>query len=68
VTVGLGFTYKIPKQFFFNGMTSEATLQWDHITFDYHNFRDRTLDAPVGEEPLYGFNADVIRAFISVYF
>ncbi len=68
VTIGLGLTYKIPKQFFFNGMISEATLQWDHITFDYHNFRDRTLDAPIGEEPLYGFNADVIRAFMSVYF
>jgi hypothetical protein len=68
VTIGLGLTYKIPKQLFFNGMTSEATLQWDHISFDYHNFRDPTLDAPVGEEPLYGFDADVIRAFMSVYF
>lgn len=68
VTIGLGLTYKIPKQLFFDGMTSEATLQWDHISFDYHNFRDPTLDAPVGEEPLYGFDADVIRAFMSVYF
>jgi hypothetical protein len=68
VTVGVGLTYYIPKQYFFNDMKSEATIQWDRITFDYHNFRDRTVGAPVGEEPLYGFNADVIRAFISVYF
>jgi hypothetical protein len=68
VTIGIGLTYKIPKQYFFKGVNSEATLQWDHINFDYHNFRDRTVDAPLGEEPLYGFNANVIRAFMSVYF
>ncbi|XPF94820.1 DUF3570 domain-containing protein [Colwellia sp. RE-S-Sl-9] len=68
VTVGIGLTYYIPKQYVFNGLKSEATLQWDRITFDYHNFRDRTVGAPIGEEPLYGFTADVVRAFISVYF
>ena len=68
ITIGLGLTYKIPQQYFFNGMKSEATLQWDRITFDYHNFRDPTIAATLGEEPLYGFDADVIRAFMSVYF
>jgi len=68
VTIGLGLTYTIPKAYFFSGMKSEATVQWDRITFDYHNFRDRTVGAPLGEEPLYGFKADVIRAFMSVYF
>lgn len=68
VTIGLGVTYKIPEQYFFNDMTSEATLQWDHIRFDYNNFRDPTVDAAIGEEPLYAFSADVIRAFISIYF
>jgi hypothetical protein len=68
VTIGIGLTYKIPKQYFFKSLNSEATLQWDRIDFDYHNFRDRTVAAPLGEEPLYGFNANVIRAFMSVYF
>ena len=68
VTIGIGLTYKIPKQYFFKSLNSEATVQWDHINFDYHNFRDRTVVAPLGEEPLYGFNANVIRAFMSVYF
>ena len=68
MTIGIGLTYKIPKQYFFKSLNSEATLQWDRINFDYHNFRNRTVDAPLGEEPLYGFNANVIRAFMSVYF
>ena len=68
VTIGIGLTYKIPKQYFFKSLNSEATLQWDRINFDYHNFRDRTVVSPLGEEPLYGFNANVIRAFMSVYF
>lgn len=68
VTLGIGLTYYIPKQYSFDGLKPEVTLQWDRITFDYNNFRDRTVSAPVGEEPLYGFTADVIRAFVSVYF
>lgn len=68
VTLGLGVTYHIPKKYILKNMSSEVSLQWDRISFDYHNFRDRTVDAPLGEEPLYSFDADVIRAFISVYF
>lgn len=67
-TLGLSISYTIPKEYFITGMKSELSFQWDRITFDYHNFRDPTADGPAGEEPLYGFSADVIRAFASVYF
>ena len=66
--LGLGVTYVIPKQFSINDWRSEASLQWDYITFNYNNFRDPTAEAALGEEPLYGFSAHVIRAFFSVYF
>ncbi len=70
VTLGLGVSYKLPSY----GVASrqlqpEMTLQWDHIIFNYNNFRnvtDRT-NAP-GAETLYQLDANVVRAFVSLYF
>lgn len=67
-TIGLGVTYKLPSHFFPSDWQSEATIQWDHLNFNYNNFRDPTAGEEIGAEPLYKFSADVIRAFISVYF
>lgn len=52
-----------------------VTLFWDHVTYDYENFRDirERLDAngqPLflpGEEPLYTFDADVVQLFVSFW-
>jgi len=68
LTIGFGVTYLIPPKYSISDWRSEVSLQWDHITFNYNNFRDPTAEGGVGEEPLYGFSADVIRAFVSVYF
>lgn len=68
VTLGLGITYKLPEQYSIKGIRTEATFQLDHIQFNYNNFRDPTVDAAVGEEPFYGFSANVIRALFSAYF
>ena len=43
-------------------------LQLDYIQFDYDDFRDLTVAAPVGEEPLYSFGATVTRIFASIWF
>ena len=40
----------------------------DRIEFDYDDFRDLTVSAPVGEEPLYSFDATVTRIFASIWF
>jgi len=68
LTIGFGVTYLIPPKYSISDWRSEVSLQWDHITFNYNNFRDPTAEGGVGEEPLYGFSADVIRVFVSVYF
>ena len=68
LTVGMGFTYKIPNRFSPNDWQSEVTLQWDHIRFNYNNFRNPNAAGGVGAEPFYAFSANVVRAFISVYF
>lgn len=43
-------------------------LNLDFIQFDYDNFSDLTKSGPVGDEPLYSFDAEVIRAFASIWF
>ncbi|WP_232824759.1 DUF3570 domain-containing protein [Algibacillus agarilyticus] len=67
-TIGMSLTYILPEKYSFEGWHSEFSLQWDHIVFAYNNFRDPTADAAVGEEPLYTFSANVIRAFVSINF
>jgi len=67
-TFGIGVTYLLPKYLSFENLRSEATLQWDYIDFNYNNFRDPTSDGGVGSESLYGFSANVFRAFVSVNF
>lgn len=72
-TLGLGVSYKLPIQrwseaSWTESVSSSVTLQWDHMEFDYNNFRDVRDDTAAGEEGLYSFSAEVIRAFISVYY
>ncbi len=43
-------------------------LVYDHILFDYSDFRDLTSDLPVGTEPFYNFGAHVIQLYFSVWF
>ncbi|MBW2207487.1 MAG: hypothetical protein JRG79_11300, partial [Deltaproteobacteria bacterium] len=44
-------------------------LSYDHIWFDYDDFRDiRNTAATAGTEPLYDFTADVVQVFLSIWF
>jgi len=66
-TFGLGASYEFGRGWSAIDRGS-LNLQLDWIQFDYDNFRDLTVAAPVGEEPLYSFNATVTRAFASFWF
>ena len=68
ITVGVGITYTLPAKYSFADWRSEATLQWDYIDFTYNNFRDPTAEGGIGNEPFYGFSANVVRMFFSLYF
>jgi len=69
LTLGLGASYQLPAWSFWQATRPELTLQWDHIRFNYKNFRNVTVtDSTVGLEPLYRLDANVIRAFFSLYF
>ncbi len=43
-------------------------LSWDHLRFDYADFRNADVSSDVGNEPLYGFSANVIQVYISVWY
>ncbi len=43
-------------------------LVYDHMIFNYDNFRDITQGGNPGEEPLFSFQADVIQLFVSFWF
>lgn len=68
-TFGLGASYQLPAWQFLASARPQLNLQWDHIRFDYANFRNvtDTTSAP-GNEALYQLDANVVRAFFSLYF
>ncbi len=46
-----------------------VNLFLNRFRFDYDNFRDLTVEGvPAGEEPLYGFDANVIQFYVSVWY
>jgi hypothetical protein len=71
-TIGVGITYELPYS---NSWLNKSTLNlyWDHLQFDYDNYRDATEDATEkevtpGTESLHSFDADVIRFFVSIWY
>ena len=66
--VGLGATYALPSFGVPFLRRSTVNLFYDRFRFDYDDFRDVTAGGTPGEEPLYGFDADVLRLFISGWF
>lgn len=73
---GFGVAYERASQWKY--FTKESvSFFWDYMQFDYDNFRNRLLSRgtdtspaqfAVGEEPFYGFNANVVRLFVSLYY
>lgn len=68
-TLGFGVAYEFkPAWTDFLGKAA-INLKYDRIRFDYDDFRDlRTTGFAPGTEPLYQFDADVIRLFFSGWF
>ncbi len=66
-TLGLGASYEFGRSWARINRGS-LNLQVDWIDFEYDDFRDLTKSAPVGEEPLYSFDATVTRLFASIWF
>lgn len=71
-TLGAGVTYEFPGGIpYMPRFVKKGTLnlRWDHIFFDYEDFRDiRVTGVAPGTEPLYSFEADVAQLFVSIWF
>ena len=69
-TIGMKISYEIDTSWSHDWLEkASVSLAWDVISLDYENFRDaRRLDLAPGTEPMYNFDADVVRFFISAWF
>lgn len=65
--VGVGATYELPITLRFI-KRSTLSFFYDRFQFDYEDFRDVRAGGTPGEEPLYGFDANVFRLFFSGWF
>jgi hypothetical protein len=45
-----------------------VNFSYDFLSVDYHEFRDISTGAPLGEEPLYMLEADIIQIFFSFWY
>jgi hypothetical protein len=72
-TVGAGISYDfpIPRNPWIN--RSSFTIRYDHLLINYKDYRNALLigTAPewsAGNEPLYKLNANILQAYLSVWF
>ena len=68
LTIGFGVSYELDNSEWTIFRRGSLNFNFDNIQFDYDDFRDLTKSGSVGEEPLYSFDANVIRAFASIWF
>ena len=68
-TLRLGVSYDVMRSGWKFIDRGSVSFSYDLISFDYEDFRDLTATgvAP-GEEPLYGFDANVMQVFFSFWF
>ena len=68
LTIGAGFSYEFDNKSWNTFKRGSLNFHYDYVMFDYEDFRDLTQPGSVGNEPLYSFNAGIIRAFASLWF
>jgi hypothetical protein len=63
-----GVTWQLPASRWTFLQRSTVNLFYDHVLYDYSDFRNAEKGGAPGTEPLYHFGADVLRVFVSVWF
>ena len=69
-TLRLGASYDFVRSGWKFVERGTVSVVYDYIQFDYEDFRDLSQAATglAGQEPLYGFDADVLQVFVSFWF
>jgi hypothetical protein len=70
LSLGVKASYELPYHWWSAIDRTIVSFHFDHIRYDYNNFRDlrATNDSNWGNEPLYGFSANVMRLYLSLRF
>lgn len=68
LTLGIGLSYEWQFSQTATIKKSSINFEYDYMNFDYEDFRDVTAEAPVGQEPLFGFSASVIKLYGSIWY
>jgi len=63
-----GASYELPPLGWRFVQKSTVNLFYDHILYDYKDFRDVREGGTPGTEPAYSYDAGVIRLFFSGWF
>ena len=68
-TIGLGIVREYDALNWGMFEKGSVNLFWDFQRYEYDNFRDATVTGTLpGQEPLFEFDANVVRLFVSMWF
>ena len=67
-TLNLGVSYLFLDHSWKYLERASFSVKYSRIWFNYDDYRDIRKSAPVGEEPEYDFAANVIRAYVSIFY
>jgi len=67
-TFGIGISYEFSPQNWRYINKGSLSLNYDHIQFNYDDFRNLTVVTTPGQEPTYGFSADTLQFFLSIWY
>jgi len=67
-TIGAGVSYEFDKKLLSFIDKGSINFSINHIQFDYDDFRDISVTAAPGTEPLYSFDANVMQFFVSMWY
>lgn len=67
-SIGLGASYEQPLKGWRYFDKYSVNLSVDYIEFDFEDFRDLRVSAVAGSEPLYQFDANVFRFYLSLFY
>jgi hypothetical protein len=65
---GMGLSYDFTRADWKAINKSTLNVAYNHMLFTYRDFRDVTKGGAPGQEPLYGFSADVVQFYLSIWF
>lgn len=68
VTVGMSASFEFAKNGWGWINKGSVNLSWDHIEFNYKDYRNTLAGGTAGTEPLYNYGANIYQFFVSIWY